>query len=580
MKLAKDFHMCNSTAFLAARSTGFLHWRRLGAILLLTALPVWSAHSQAIQNPGPNGTVDTWAQGYAAFNHVQYHPQVTAYFCGAGTMEMELDCTAVRSQNPIIDMSLGAGARGASPGPAVVDGVPRACFPMQFNWPPITFQNNGGGNFVVSGFQTFIYGLVHGLNTYNGITYRNPFYGPGLGTSLDDVQVGLNLMDSQVYTAAGPHTYISYNVANPDWANRTMADGLAQLGIPAAATVEHGAHWICVVGVETDVVPVANGQYKIYGFFVQDPWTGYQQVNPNAPNGNPLPPGLAEEKFCSTRINPNRLANDEAWASLFNPTGGPPLPLYGYGIGYKFEVEPIGPIALDTGNNGEYTSIPGPSTILSNSPLTVAEALVYGTNDIDADAFMSEQPGFTNSGSWDINNAMLVQYPSDGPNEGDWLIPYEGSGGVNDVTGFVMIDEETGDLDEAVWMNPSDDVPSMSLSEVDAMETDEFYDIVPDDNIEEPVLGIQPDATNTNNVALSWPVSDLMTNSYSLQQNSSLASTNWMTLTNVPVVAGGQSQVSVPASSGLAFFRLLFTTTNTPPPFTTNTISISSISKS
>ncbi len=577
MNIAGNLRRSVSTSIFTIHRMGFIRWRGFYAVLLLSGLTVWPAHAlppNVLQNPGFfNNTVDTWAQGYDIFNHVQYHPQVTAYFCGAGTMEMELDCTAVRSQNNILDLSLGAGVNGANPGPAVVDGAPRQCFPMQYNWPPIVFQNNGGGNFVKSGFQTFCYGLVHGLNTYNGLTYVNPFYRAGLGTSLDDLQVGLNLMDSQVYTAAGPHTYISYNILNPDWANRTIADGLAQLGIPAAVTVEHGAHWVCVVGVETDVAPVANGAYKIYGFFVDDPWTGYQEANPFGPNGQLLPPGLAEEKFCSTRINPNRLANDELWAALFNLAGGPPLPLYGYGLGYKFEVEPVGPIALDTGNGGEYTSIPAPSPILPNAPITASNALFLATNEMTGDSFVEEQPGLTN-GTWDLADATLVQYPTDGPNEGDWLVPYDGSGGVNDVTGFLMIDEETGDIDEAVWMNPGDAVPSMTLAQIDAMETDEYDDIVPDDNAGEAQLNIQVGVPynnfNNTNVILSWSVDPLLTNMYSVQVLGNLLESNWMTLTNVPIMTNGQFQMSLPATGPPQFYRLYFTSTNTPPPATTN----------
>jgi hypothetical protein len=522
-----------------------------GAALLLAGLAAGPAAAQPVQNPGANGTVDTWASGPGADGHCIYHPQVTAYFCGAATMEMELDCTAVRSQNAVIDTCLGAGVRGANPGAAAVDGAPQVCFPMQFNWPPIVYNAN---NIVVSGFQTYCYGLVHGLNTYNGLTYNNPFYGPGLGTSLDDMAAGLNLMDSPA-NLAGPHNYISYNILNPDWANRTMADALWQLGIPAAATVMHGAHWVSVVGVETDVNPVANGRFTIYGFFVQDPWTGYQQANPFGPNGQLLPPGLAENKFCSTRVNPNRAANDQLWSELFNPAGGPPLPLYGSGVGYKFEVEPVGPLALDTGNNGEYSSVPAPSAILANAPITAAEALVIATNDLTADAFLNQQEGFTDGG-WDLANATLIQYPTDGPNEGDWLLPYEGPGGTNDVTGFVLIDVETGDLDEAVWMNPGDVVSSMSLTNVETLETDEFLEIVPDDNAGEPQLSIQ--STGTNTVVLTWPTTFLT--SYAVEQTTSLAPANWVT---VPVTTttnlAGEIQAVVPVTPGQSqsFYRLV-----------------------
>jgi hypothetical protein len=520
---------------------------RFYATLLIGGLQISALHAQPVFNVNPDGTISTWASGGAPDGHVVYHPQVTAFFCGAATMEMELDCTAIRSGNLVINEMLGAGVAGAVPGAAVVDGAPKPVFPGRFTWTPPGFTIIGGVSVPTSGVQSFIYGLVHGINTWNGLTYLNPYYPLGLGTSLDDVAAGLNLMDSTV------HNYASYNVGNIDYANRTMAAALANpiLGIPAAATVQHGAHWICVVGVKTDVKPVLNGKFTILGFYVQDPWTGYQKVNPNGPNGKALPPGLAENKFCGYKVNAKRVAGPQDWDGLFNLAGGPPLPLYGAGLGYKFEVEPIGPEALDNGDGGLYTSIPAPSPILADAPLTAAEAQVIGANDIAADTYISSQAGFSN-GTWNVSDATLVQYPTDGPNEGDWLVPYEGAGGASDVTGFVLIDMETGDLDEAVWMDPGDAVPSMTLADVDTMETDEYDGIFPDDNAGEAQLNIQLNTPDT--VLLSWQDSDLIT--YSLQQTSSLSPTNWMTLTNTPTVVSNIDEVILPISALKSFYRL------------------------
>jgi len=215
----------------------------------------------------------------------------------------------------------------------------------------------------------------------------------------------------------------------------------------------------------------------------------------------------------------------------------------------------VGPLALGTGNNGEYSSVPAPSAILGNAPITAAEALVIATNDLTADAFLNQQEGFTDGG-WDLANATLIQYPTDGPNEGDWLLPYEGPGGTNDVTGFVLIDVETGDLDEAVWMNPGDVVSSMSLTNVETLETDEFLEIVPDDNAGEPQLSIQ--STGTNTVVLTWPTTFLT--SYAVEQTTSLAPSNWVT---VPVTTttnlAGEIQAVVPVTPGQSqsFYRLV-----------------------
>jgi hypothetical protein len=42
-----------------------------------------------------------------------------------------------------------------------------------------------------------------------------------------------------------------------------------------------------------------------------------------------------------------------------------------------------------------------------------------------------------------------------------------------------------------------------------------------------------------------------------LQQNSSLATANWLDVTNTPAVTNGQNQVALPVSPVKNFFRLL-----------------------
>ncbi|HLH56635.1 MAG TPA: hypothetical protein VKY92_23825 [Verrucomicrobiae bacterium] len=57
----------------------------------------------------------------------------------------------------------------------------------------------------------------------------------------------------------------------------------------------------------------------------------------------------------------------------------------------------------------------------------------------------------------------------------------------------------------------------------------------------------------SNNLVFSWS----STNSpYRLQANASLSSTNWLTLTNLPVTVGKNSQIAMPAHSGQQFYRL------------------------
>jgi hypothetical protein len=116
-----------------------------------------------------------------------------------------------------------------------------------------------------------------------------------------------------------------------------------------------------------------------------------------------------------------------------------------------------------------------------------------------------------------------------------------------------MIDIETGNLDEALWMNPGDVVPSLTLEDIEAMETDEFAGEFINDNNIAPQLNIQP--TSTNTVVLSWSAEGFI--SFSIQTASSLDTTNWVTLTNEPTPIGATNQVILPVSAKHLYYRLV-----------------------
>jgi hypothetical protein len=111
----------------------------------------------------------------------------------------------------------------------------------------------------------------------------------------------------------------------------------------------------------------------------------------------------------------------------------------------------------------------------------------------------------------------------------------------------------TGALDEVIWLNPGDVVPSMTLAQLDTMEMDEYAGIGPEDNVGDPQLSIQTGPTNS--IVLSYPVSTSF--SYFLQQNSQPGSTNWVAVTNNPVIVSNQNQVTLPIPAiGNVLFRL------------------------
>jgi hypothetical protein len=57
----------------------------------------------------------------------------------------------------------------------------------------------------------------------------------------------------------------------PDRASDNVVQALYALGVPVPAMVEDCTHWIAVHGVDTDVVPTAEGCYRIEAFWFHDP---------------------------------------------------------------------------------------------------------------------------------------------------------------------------------------------------------------------------------------------------------------------------------------------------------------------
>lgn len=61
-------------------------------------------------------------------------------------------------------------------------------------------------------------------------------------------------------------------------------------------------------------------------------------------------------------------------------------------------------------------------------------------------------------------------------------------------------------------------------------------------------------AATVTNLLLSWPTQSV---AYAVQQNRDFNSTNWVTLTNLPVVMGSQNQVTLAKPQATMFYRLL-----------------------
>ncbi len=104
---------------------------------------------------------------------------------------------------------------------------------------------------------------------------------------------------------------------------------------------------------------------------------------------------------------------------------------------------------------------------------------MYAGSDLSMNRAIATDLAMMGSGSLDSNpgDEMLLQLGGTAASlgDGDWLVPYDGSGGTNDVQGAVLINQDTGVIDEATWLAPGDLPPGVgySLAQLDTMMQEE-----------------------------------------------------------------------------------------------------------
>jgi hypothetical protein len=226
----------------------------------------------------------------------------------------------------------------------------------------------------------------------------------------------------------GFHNYVYYapyaSAFTANASSRTIANVLKDYHIPAGVNIGHGAHWVTIDSVATTGNVGFNQPYTINRFYGSDPW--------------PLAGGLGPHFMLNY--------NARGWFSKFTPITPQPI----WGGRYAFVVEPQGPEALDNGLNN---SAQAPAPPLTN-PLTAATAATYAQTDVHADSVLSTTSEFSGS-TIDSHDESLMHEQGDTSTQGDWIVPYDGHGGVNDVTGGVAIDRLTGVIDYATWSDPT-----------------------------------------------------------------------------------------------------------------------------
>jgi hypothetical protein len=382
-----------------------------------------------------------------------YHYQQTSFFCGEGAMEMQLDSPAVLGEGGLASVGINNAnmLNGNGFTTANENGLATTVLPGDY------------------GLQSQLYGTAPSIlsrTVWDGAA--NLAFANHAGTPPVPMAGVMNGVDAP---PNGDHNYAAYgfspSILGANSASRTLALALNLYGVPASAVVLHGAHWIDVNGVRTTGAIGLNTAYKINGFFVKDPWTGFAVMNPGQSSGVY---GLGFNTY---------LRYGKPWFNFFNPAPNT-------GNRYVLELEPqsFGPVPIDPGAMDSLPSEPPPLSVA----LDASAALTQAGTDLAADSTLSTEPGLT-SGTFDKTLADLLEVTIGG--EQDWLVPFDGNGGKDDVTGALLVDAQTGVIDQASWIDPSQDpVSSITLSQLQTMFLDEQNGILPQDD---PIASAVPE---------------------------------------------------------------------------------------
>jgi hypothetical protein len=366
-------------------------------------------------------TLSNASAGPITYNtNAAYHWQQSPFFCAIAKVEIQLDEPSVTGTNANVGLLMNR-VTAANLGSHV----------QVENGKPITVLNGDWS------LQGSLYSTVYG--SLAGQAFAN-----NTGVSAASQAALMNLYDSPA--AGGIHGYAWYNQATFNAADRTLALALATTNVSASAAVNHGTHAIDVYGVQTTGAVTANGNYTINGFFIHDPWTGLFQTNPAAAHGIP---GVGDNTYM--RVAGNEPAKTLNWSAFFNVSRG-------YN-GYVAEVEPTGPVSADP---GLINSLPPPPELAH--PLNASGAEADAVTDLAGNVTLAGEPGL-DDGAFDPGAAdeLFLQAPGAGTGQGDWVIPYDRSGGVNDITGALLIDAGIGVIDQATWFDASDPGQSLTL---------------------------------------------------------------------------------------------------------------------
>jgi hypothetical protein len=83
------------------------------------------------------------------------------------------------------------------------------------------------------------------------------------------------------YDARASFTYVQYLDSGAAISCKKLAYTIEHYTVPPSVLIYQGAHWVAVKGVSSSDTPTWNGNYEIYGFYVNDPWYGSNSLGAN-----------------------------------------------------------------------------------------------------------------------------------------------------------------------------------------------------------------------------------------------------------------------------------------------------------